>query len=953
MEGRPKGLHRRCFGLLCALAVAAGLRPATGADAQWRALISPAGQVTLSRRRAQVATVTPGLMEAGWRAGNLSAGQLAVGAVAFSKSTIHAPGGATIDVELRSSSTPDGLGLAYKLTPQAPVTLNSLHVSADFPIALVAGRGFEVDGVPGTVPAEFGEVHLWSGLAKSVTIRVAEDAAVQLSFSAPLPVLLQDNRRWGPSLSVRVGPQDGAGRAWLPGEALDVAFELKTQEEIEVAYDRPVTIQAGTEWIPLSVELDIEPGSALDFSGMGQLDAPAGKHGWLMVRPDGRLAFENDPDTLRRFYGANLCFSAHYITHEEADRLAERLSRIGYNAVRFHHYEGELVDRSAGNSVTLRPDKLDQLDYLLAALKKRGLYVTTDLFVSRPVLAAEVWDGATGDVGMDNFKMLVPVNARAFENWKAFSRALLTHVNPYTGLSYAQDPALAWLSMINEGNVGNFLGGLDPRMEQDWQAAWNAFLTKRYRTRQALEGAWGGDAGGDPLAGTVPLYKNVYDDSPRGRDLAAFTAAIERDMFARMKAFLREEIGTRALLTNMNAWTNRVQTQAARAEFDYVDDHFYVDHPEFIERPWRLPSRCGNTSPVAAGAPGGRYCAFVRLYGKPFTVSEFNYSGPGRFRGVGGILTGAMAAIQGWDVVWRFTYSSNRDNLSRPAAAGYFDIAADPLNLAAERAATCLFLRADMAVAPHAVDLSFSAEELLNAPLRNVGLAPAWHALALVTRVGTSLTGDAADIVLPFGSAAPQGTLDPYDEATGAKLLQMMRERGWLANNVTDLKANRIQSETGELLVDGPRDVMVLNTSRTAGGYAPEGEQLQAGPVGVAIEKTDATVWVSSIDGRPIRQSRRLIITHLTDLQNTGMRFGETARQTLLDWGTTPHLVLAGSATVTLELQNAQRARVWALSTGGRRVAPVAADVRGGKLVIPLEVAGPEGARMVYEVEVP
>jgi hypothetical protein len=64
-------------------------------------------------------------------------------------------------------------------------------------------------------------------------------------------------------------------------------------------------------------------------------------------------------------------------------------------------------------------------------------------------------------------------------------------------------------------------------------------------------------------------------------------------------------------------------------------------------------------------------------------------------------------------------------------------------------------------------------------------------------------------------------------------------------------------------------------------------------------------------------------------------------------------LVLAGSATVTLELQNARQARVWALSTGGRRVAPVTADVRGGKLVVPLEVAGPEGARMVYEVEVP
>jgi hypothetical protein len=122
--------------------------------------------------------------------------------------------------------------------------------------------------------------------------------------------------------------------------------------------------------------------------------------------------------------------------------------------------------------------------------------------------------------------------------------------------------------------------------------------------------------------------------------------------------------------------------------------------------------------------------------------------------------------------------------------------------------------------------------------------------------------------------------------------------------------------------------------------------------VTVAVHKTDATVWISSADGKPIVRSRRLIITHLTDLQNTGARFRERARKTLLAWGTTPHLVLAGSATVSLRLQDPQRARVWALSTSGRRVAPVAAQVRDGQLVVELNVTAPEGARMLYEVEV-
>lgn len=51
---------------------------------------------------------------------------------------------------------------------------------------------------------------------------------------------------------------------------------------------------------------------------------------------------------------------------------------------------------------------------------------------------------------------------------------------------------------------------------------------------------------------------------------------------------------------------------------------------------------------------------------------------------------------------------------------------------------------------------------------------------------------------------------------------------------------------------------------------------------------TGATVFVSSLDGNPIRTSKSLLVTHLTDLQNTGARYAEGARQTLLEWGLCP-----------------------------------------------------------------
>lgn len=298
------------------------------------------------------------------------------------------------------------------------------------------------------------------------------------------------------------------------------------------AVPNPVTITAGPAWIPLQAELDIEPGSALDFSRLGLQDPPAGKHGRVIVRPDGQFAFEKTSRIPQRFYGVNLCFSAQYLSHAEADRLADRLMRQGYNAVRLHHYEGELIQGQA-NSTTLNPDKLEQLDYLTAALGRRGIYLTTDLFVSRPVPYRGVGIAREGMVPMNLFKVLVPVHAGAWENWKQFTRALLNHENPYTKRRYAEDPALAWLSMINEGNFGNYMKEI--REVPEWSAAWNAWLKQKYGDRAALAEAWGKELKSEENLPAVALPESINASGLRARDGIAFFSDTERDMVRRMK----------------------------------------------------------------------------------------------------------------------------------------------------------------------------------------------------------------------------------------------------------------------------------------------------------------------------------------------------------------------------------------------------------------------------------
>jgi hypothetical protein len=749
--------------------------------------------------------------------------------------------------------------------------------------------------------------------------------------------------------------------------AVLAALTLATTPLPAVETDGHTTITAGPDWIPLRSELDIEPGSALDFSTMGFTDAPAGKHGRVIARPDGQFTFEKTPKQPVRFYGVNLCFGAHYLEKGEADRLAERLRRLGYNALRIHHYERDLV-QGQERSTKLNPQRLDQFDYLTSALIHRGIYLTTDLFVSRPVPWREIGVDREGQVPMDTFKILVPVHAGAYENWKQFARELLTHVNPYTQRSYAQEPGLAAIALINEGNFGNFFK--DIRTFPEWTQAWNRWLAARYGTSVALAAKWGDGlkADEDPSKGTVALPERLQEDGLRARDCIAFLADTERDMVLKMKLFLRDELDCRALVSNSSSWTRFTTDQSARQVYDYVDDHFYVDHPQFLEGSWRLPSRCPNTSPIADGAPGGRSITFTRLFDKPFTLTEYNYSGPGRFRGVGGILTGAMGSLQGWGGIWRFAYSHGREAMFKPWRMGYFDLASDPLSQAAERASLCLFLRGDLKPAPHSVVLAMTDQDLAQPASKIPTLAPKWHWLSWVTRVGTQVVPPASTkdldqtAIVPLGWATPASAypqkqvvnLEPYQADDVQVVSALERSKIFDQDSMPRPKDKFFRSETGEITIDGPRNQMILDTARTAGGFAPEGQTIQApnGGVTVTMRGTDATVWVSAVDNKPIRKSRRLLVTHLTDLQNTGIEYKEPARQTLLTWGEMPHLVRAGKAEVSIRLNSPRGYRVWALSPGGKRIGEVPATVGDGKLSFNADVAADPawGARMLYEV---
>jgi hypothetical protein len=234
---------------------------------------------------------------------------------------------------------------------------------------------------------------------------------------------------------------------------------LSVQEKSKKRYvikksESSVKITASDSWLPFAVKSGIKKGSALDFSAFRPTGVPAGKFGRVIVR-DGHFEFEKKPGEAQRFYGVNLCFGANFANDfDEADEFIGYLARLGYNAIRFHHHDGGISENGRGPK--LDEKKAAQFDALVAACVKHGLYMTTDLYVSRPITYRDIGIDRDGEMPKEEFKELVQIHEGAYQNFIAYAREFLEHKNIYTNKRNADEPALAWLSFVNEGNLGNF-----------------------------------------------------------------------------------------------------------------------------------------------------------------------------------------------------------------------------------------------------------------------------------------------------------------------------------------------------------------------------------------------------------------------------------------------------------------------------------------------------------------
>lgn len=431
-----------------------------------------------------------------------------------------------------------------------------------------------------------------------------------------------------------------------------------------------------TQWLDPSVSGPGDEKGSIDLSFLNE--NPAGQHGFVRAE-DGH--FVDDRGLRLRFFGVSLSGVACLPERADADRLAQRLSRLGFNAVRLIGLDtpGALL----GESGEISAAALEQLDYFTAALSARGLYFS---LVLRSV---------------SEQKLLDRFHESFLTAQERFAKALLMHDNPFTKRAYREEPALLHVELANEDTLlPSWAGSPD-----DLPASFRSELAARYKPWLAARTAEGKRAPGPADEEAKAELPTMQSPASARNDYVEFLASVERESVARLTRFVRTELGLRSMLVDTQAsFGGLAGVLRERTASDFIDVHGYWDMPHAAgDARWSIQ----NTSQISASEAGTLgVLASYRVFGKPFMVSEYAVGAPNAAAAEMLPLLVGVAGLQDWDALYAFAYADQKRDYEPTRINGAFDLAGHPSKLAFVSNAALAFRRALVAPSKERVELS-------------------------------------------------------------------------------------------------------------------------------------------------------------------------------------------------------------------------------------------------------
>ena len=632
------------------------------------------------------------------------------------------------------------------------------------------------------------------------------------------------------------------------------------------------------------------------------LEAPAGGNGFVHAT-NGHLATGEGKRI--RVWGVNLTDwspgSTMIPTKEDAHLWAATLARYGVNCVRLQFLDlpapRGLIAAGRNDTRDFDATQLDREDYFLAELEKQGIYIDLNLLVGRPFLAGDgVTDAAKIHEGAKGISLY---DKTLIELQKEYARQLLTHVNPYTRRSYANDPGVAIVEINNENAI--WLGFRGPSLfyDRELDSIYNGWLAKNATAAEMWSlrketGVQGSDA--------IPLLDGPeVGDAPRDRFEveSRFYLWLESGYFNYMRDFLRRDLGIRCVIlatADHSHHNTGYPMLLATSSFEAVDGHDYWQHP------WERKVK----TPMVDDPLNSTVVELSRSaeMGKPYTVSEVNEAFPNDYGAEQIPLLAAYAAFQDWDAVLWYTFEPKKDPRWKPYIGDPFDISLDPIKMPELAAGALMFLRGDVSPAHETLLRTYSEDEVFDSyrlwekerPYFTPGF-PLWKPLEEGSRIESLNDG-------PTRRLADGAEPDPIVTDT--------EQIGWAWS----------KADAGQVTVDTPRTQALI-------GFAAAQEKA---PANLSAEVANAfrVIVLTSLDAQPIARSDRLLLVAGARAVNSGMVWNN-AHTGLAQWGTAPTLIEPVEGKLMLRgLDGAMGVAVQPLDGAGRPLGKAIAATHNG-----------------------
>jgi hypothetical protein len=615
-------------------------------------------------------------------------------------------------------------------------------------------------------------------------------------------------------------------------------------------------------------------------------EAPAGRHGFLKAVGD---HFEFEDGAEARFWGTNfnsgLCFPAH----DYAEQVAERLAKYGCNIVRFHQMDSEWATpnifqftkgpRQADSSAP-DPRSLDRLDYLISCLKKNGIYVYLDMLTYRKFKSGDGVENA--DLLGDCARPFNGTHPTLIALQKRFMEQMWSHVNPYTGLAYKDEPAIALSEIVNEDDpFSRKVARIEPYFSH---------YCEMYQAWAAKHGA-----AYDP---------ETFDPDANDDDQVRFKIQVMENHYREMMTFQRD-LGVKIPLTGTNWSINGAVTRAQNVT-DYNDGHAYFSWGRFDATNRRCIDLGLSQQPGLLGR-----LAFNRLPDKPYFVSEWDMVWPCDYRAESPILMAAVGCLQNWAGFTIHTYAySNRHTPYQPLGLevssrsigngyhrqGQFATWNDPAKFGVFYHAALILRRGDVRPSTGSIAVKVDDPRMRNP--ESMSLLPE-H-----TRVGTEYDG------------VPAATAQTHLEYNDAPVL--------------DVSKREVTSDTGELYRNWGREYGRIDSPRSQVLYGFLGRNSPLSTTALTVNaRTDfAVIAVSSLTDESIMTTDNLLLSAIGRARNTGER---REHDQLVDIGTCPILAEVIEAEVSIRTDR-PGLKIWSINAEGFYVGQVPATYADGVL---------------------